>query len=59
MNIFGNKHIFFQPKIFGIQSLFVPFGLIQHRIVGNETNTAITYIGPKWKKKLNKIDIIG
>jgi hypothetical protein len=39
----GIKRIVYQPKIFGIRSLFVSFHLVWHRIVDTEKNTAITY----------------
>ncbi len=42
-NISGIKWIVYQPKIFGIWSLFVLFRLVWHRIVGTKMNTAITY----------------
>ena len=43
-NISGIKQIVYQPKIFGIWSLFVLFCLVWHRIVDTETNTAIAYM---------------
>jgi hypothetical protein len=39
----GIKRIVYQPKIFGIRSLFVSFRLVWHRIVDTEKITAITY----------------
>ncbi len=41
-NISGIKSIVYQPKIIGIQSLFLLFHLFKHQIVDTETNTAAT-----------------
>jgi hypothetical protein len=51
-NISGIKQIVYQPKIFGIRSLFISFYLIQHQIVGTETNTASvkSFIVWAWKE---------
>jgi hypothetical protein len=46
MNISSIKQIVYQPKIFGIWSLFVLFHLVWHWRVDTEMNTAITYSAP-------------
>jgi hypothetical protein len=42
-NISGIKRVVYQPKIFGIWSLFISFCLVKHQIVDTETNTANAY----------------
>ncbi len=54
MNIPGNKQIVYQPKIFGIRSLFVLFHLVWHRIVDTKMNTAITYKSEVKREQINE-----
>ncbi len=48
MNISGIKQIVYQPMVFGIQSLFILFHLVQHRIVHTETLLKCDRIKQYW-----------
>jgi len=57
MNISGIKWIVYQPKIFGIWSLFILFHLVKHWIVDTEMNTAYAYFQVNLNKTHTNITI--